>query len=96
MSVFLGRAVADGEPVWLPEDRDVVAVWQQLQRSKHDACGRWAWEYDETFEDLFEVDFEVCPFCRDVGEKAEMVVSGRQSMHGVRFGFYPVEVAGGD
>lgn len=82
--------------MWLPEDRDVVAEWQMLQGQRHEQCGRFPWEWTEEFEDNYDPDFEVCKFCQAVGEKADEVRSNRKHMHGVRFGFYPLEVTGGD
>lgn len=90
--MFSGRVVGE-DPEWLPEDRDVVAVHREMQAQRHAECGRFAFEYT----DELVPDFEVCPFCVDVGEESEKVSASRPHMYGVRWGFYPPrEVTDGD
>ena len=82
----MGRVVEPGEPAWLPEDRDIVDVYEEMMRSRHE-CGRWEWEHD-TVEGLV-VDYNVCPFCRDIGEFAERLRDDRKNMYGVTYGWFP-------
>lgn len=81
---------------WLPEDRDVVAEWQVLQGQRHEPCGRFPWEWSDDILDDYTVDYEVCQFCFHIGEGVDETIPKRKHMHGVRFGFYPLEVPGGD
>lgn len=70
----------------MPEDRDVVMVVQEFLRARHE-CGRWEWEYEDF--DEFDLDYTVCPFCRDVGEFADTIRDNRKHMYGVSYSYYP-------
>jgi hypothetical protein len=82
----MGRVVVEDDPEWLPEDRDILSVWSEFERTRHE-CGRWAWEYEDV-EDL-SVDYDVCPFCSQVGKFSERLRDQRGDMYGVHYGFYP-------
>lgn len=82
----MGRVVEAGEPQWLPEDRDIIEVYTEIMRTRHE-CGRWEWEHDEV--DGLIVDYNVCPFCREIGEFAERLRDDRKNMYGVTYGWFP-------
>lgn len=83
--------VKKGEPVWLPEDRDVLQVWLEFKRSRHE-CGRWEWEWDD-FDD-YELDYTVCPFCQEVSRAYIREADRRKDMFGVSFGYFPSNGSG--
>jgi hypothetical protein len=88
--VFLGRVVEEGEPDWLPDDRDVVDMYFAEQKSRH-ACGHWSWQYDDL--DGLEVGYQVCPMCAELGPYEDKIRDQNRSrgedLHGLTFGWYP-------
>jgi predicted Fe-S protein YdhL (DUF1289 family) len=64
-SVFLGRVVAEGEPLWLPEDRQAALEYQAYQKSLcPGGCGRTRSEsFDISMDDRYDVETWVCHAC---------------------------------
>ena len=87
LSVFLGRVVEAGEPAWLPEDRDVVAVWQAEQHGKCPQCGTWRWEWDENPYAWF-VDHDTCMGCLQVDGYRRQLSHEHTQLDGIRIGLY--------
>lgn len=87
-SVFLGRVVKAGEPEWLPEDRDIVALWYDQSQSRY-WCGHWEWEDREGFEP----GYLVCAICEQMGPYEEKIRRQNQErqtdQHGLTFGWFP-------
>jgi hypothetical protein len=88
--VFLGRAVEDGEPEWLPDDRDVVDVYLDEQNHRCD-LGHYLWQEPQV--EGLEPGYQVCPLCAEMGPYKEMVRKqnherGRDE-HGLMFAWYP-------
>ncbi|MFP4074053.1 MAG: hypothetical protein ACLFVZ_08435 [Actinomycetota bacterium] len=79
----------EGEPEWLPEDRDVVDVYLDEQKSRN-ACGHYVWEED-TVEGL-EPGYRVCPLCAEMGPYAEKIREQNRKRgkdeHGLTFGWF--------
>jgi hypothetical protein len=75
-SVFLGRIVADGEPVWLEEDTQAALEWQEHKDSLCSGCGN---PRDESFalenHDRYDVTALACHACAARERKAQ-VMSG--------------------
>jgi hypothetical protein len=88
--VFLGRVVEDGEPLWLPEDRDIVDMFLSEERGRN-ACGHFPWE--EVPEDL-EPGYRVCEKCAVMGPYAEKIHKQNrernEDQHGLTFAWFPV------
>jgi hypothetical protein len=84
--VLVGRVVADGEPLWLPEDLDVIDTVAQM-KSHRSPCGHWSWDA-EALEGM-HLDYEVCPVCSEIGQFADDLREERENMHGVHFAYYP-------
>ena len=54
-SVFLGRVVAPGEPLWLDDDRRAALEWQEYKKSLCPGCNRprsesFAVEMDDRYD----------------------------------------------
>ena len=79
--------VEPGEPAWLPEDRDVVAVWQAEQAGKCPQCGTWRWEWDENPYAWF-VDHDTCMGCLQVDSYSRQLSHEQTQLDGVRIGLY--------
>jgi len=63
-SVFLGRVVGVGEPLWLPEDRQAALEWQAYQKSLCPGCKRPRVEcFDITMDDRYDVTALQCHAC---------------------------------
>lgn len=63
-SVFLGRVVGPGEPLWLPEDTAAALEWQAYQRSLCPGCNRPRDEsFDIGMDDRYEVIELRCHAC---------------------------------
>lgn len=63
-SVFLGRVVEAGEPLWLPEDRQAVLEWQAYQKSLCVGCKRpRAESFDVAMDDRYDVHALQCHAC---------------------------------
>lgn len=63
-SVFLGRVVAEGEPLWLPADREAVLEWQAYQKSLCSGCKRPRSEsFDIAMDDHYDVHALQCHAC---------------------------------
>lgn len=85
LSVFLGRVPEPGEPVWLPEDRDVVAVWQSEEAKKCAGCGTYSWEWDDDAQP-YEPDHYTCRGCQMIEQHAAQLTD--QSVDGVKVALY--------
>ena len=63
-SVFLGRVVAVGDPMWLPEDRVAALEWQAYHKTLCPGCGRPRTEsFDIGMEDHYDVTELQCHAC---------------------------------
>jgi len=84
----LGRVVEPGEPVWLPADRDIVALWHE-QASLRYWCGHWPWEDREGLEP----GYSVCQICAEMDpyqvETRKQNEERRDDQHGLTFGWFP-------
>ena len=64
-SVLLGRVVADGEPLWLPEDLEAALEWRAHLDSQCSGCGHPASQtFNPDFEGAFEAEPVVCHACK--------------------------------
>ena len=86
--MYLGRVVEPGDPYWLPEDRDIIDLWQFYARTRHEPCGRWAWE-EEQMEHMV-LDYDVCPFCEEMDVFDQERQKNRKSMAGVSYYYRPL------
>lgn len=88
--MYLGRVIQPGEPDWLPEDRDLVSVYLDFERSRN-SCGHWDWEQDDL--EGFEPGYRVCPLCAEMGPYTEGIREQNRSRdadkHGLTFGWFP-------
>lgn len=86
--MFLGRTVLSGEPVWLPADRDIVALWHEQVRTRF-WCGHYDWEDREGLEP----GYLICEICAEMDPyqlKTLQQNKERQAdTHGVTFGWFP-------
>jgi hypothetical protein len=61
ISVFFGRVVEPGEPLWLPDDTEVAIGFEQWVAAVCPNCGLhrldWEHEHDETFKGRIETCF---------------------------------------
>lgn len=66
LSVFLGRVVNPGEPLWLPEDRAAVLKWQAEQDALCPGCRH---PRRESFDkaNRYNVETHNCQACRELG-----------------------------
>jgi len=63
-SVFLGRVVGPGEPLWLPEDRQAALEWQAYQDALCPGCKRPRVEsFDIAMDDHYDVTALQCHAC---------------------------------
>ncbi len=87
--MFLGRVVADGEPEWLPEDRDVVDMYLAEQRSRY-ACGHWSWQEPDV--EGLEPGYTACGICAELNPYADKVRKQNRDRgkdeHGLTFGWF--------
>jgi hypothetical protein len=92
----LGRVVEEGEPVWLPDDRDVVDMWLGETAGQF-KCGHFQWE--EVTEG-FELGYKVCKLCAETGPYEEKIRRQNRERgvdeHGLTFGWFPPEIEESD
>jgi hypothetical protein len=76
ISVFFGRVVEPGEPLWLPDDTEVAIGFEQWVAAVCPNCGLhrldWEHEHDETFKGRIETCFgcvELADTRRSIPEK---------------------------
>lgn len=63
-SVFLGRVVADGEPLWLEEDRAWALALAQVEADSCPECGQpWGEATDKNNEFAYQADLIRCHAC---------------------------------
>jgi len=55
------------EPYWLPEDRDIVTVWQIEQRQRCHECGTFDWEWEEERTPWYP-DHYTCLGCKGLSQ----------------------------
>ncbi|MGW4505688.1 hypothetical protein ACWENO_13715 [Streptomyces sp. NPDC004436] len=62
--MFLGRAVAPGEPLWLDEDRDWALALAEVERDSCPDCGHpWSEASASESEDQYDVALLRCHAC---------------------------------
>lgn len=87
--MFLGRVVEDGEPEWLPDDRDVVDMYLDEQGTRN-SCGHYPWEVEELAG--LEPGYRVCRLCAEMGPYKEKVReqnrARQEDEHGLTFGWF--------
>lgn len=80
-SLFLGRVVGDGEPLWTHEDRMWVLAYDHVEKDKCSGCG---FPLSETTapdaEERFKGHVVRCHACRSVAHAAETVDDNRGLM----------------
>lgn len=86
-SVYSGRVVADGEPDWLPEDRDVVAVWQAEEALRCSDCGTYEWEWEDD-EFAYLPDHWTCLGCLYREQHSKQLGDSNQRLHGVKVALF--------
>lgn len=69
--------------MWLPEDRDVVAVWQSEEARRCPGCGTYEWEW-EADEYAYVPDHWTCPGCLMIEQHAAQL----ESTTGVKVGLF--------
>ncbi|MFB7360495.1 hypothetical protein [Streptomyces gardneri] len=63
-SVFMGRVVADGEPLWLPEDRAWALALLQVEADACPDCGQsWGEATDKANEFAYRAELIRCHAC---------------------------------
>ena len=87
----MGRAVSDGEPEWLPEDRDLVDMYLEEDSHHRNSCGHYVWEQDEG--EGLEPGYRVCRLCAEMGPYAERIRRQNRDRgedeYGLTFGRFP-------
>jgi hypothetical protein len=70
-SVFLGRVIAEGEPLWLPDDRGWAIALARVEADVHHECGRpWSEAMDPANAERYTVDeLGVCAACYALAAK---------------------------
>lgn len=64
LSVFLGRTVYPGEPLWLPEDTDAAVDWMLDQNDRCPGCGQpHAETTSPDAQGEYVVDAKTCHCC---------------------------------
>jgi predicted Fe-S protein YdhL (DUF1289 family) len=93
LSVFRGRVVGPGEPMWLPEDRIAALAWMARERSLCPGCRRPRHEtFDIAMDDHYEVTALTCNACAARERKAWNLSAGREPGDPPMFGtFFVVE-----
>lgn len=88
--MFLGRVVESGEPEWLPEDRDIVDLVSEFEKTRN-ACGHWDWQAEDV--EGLEPGYQVCPMCAELGPYEDTIRKQNRERqrdeHGLTFGWYP-------
>lgn len=63
-SVFLGRVVADGEPLWLDDDRAWALALTQVEADSCPECGQpWGEATDQGNEFAYRAELVRCHAC---------------------------------
>lgn len=86
-SVFLGRVVGPGDPLWLPDDTDKVLAFRRWER---DLCPRCATREKDWFGDdgeplvpaPLEAVLRRCPGCAEVGRLQSFAQDQKLDMNG--------------
>lgn len=88
--MLLGRVVEPGEPEWLPEDRDVVDMYLDEQKTRN-SCGHYPWEAEEV--EGLEPGYRVCAICAEMGPYVEQIHeqnrARNEDQHGLTFAWFP-------
>lgn len=75
--------------MWLPEDRDIVAVYHGFEKSRR-ACGHWSWQEGDV--EGLEPGYTVCGMCAELNPYAEGVRKQNRARgedeHGLTFGWF--------
>ncbi|MGW0626420.1 hypothetical protein [Streptomyces sp. NPDC002758] len=62
--MFLGRVVAEGEPLWLPEDRAWALALAQVEADACPECGQpWSEATDKVNEFSYDTELIRCHAC---------------------------------
>lgn len=77
-SVFLGRVVAPGEPVWLDADRDKAVWWLIHQRQACPECGTRAEEWSDD-PDAYVPEPHHCRGCEVAAQGQDWLEKHRKS-----------------
>lgn len=64
-------------------------MWQEFERTRHDVCGRWEWEWDNYEQSV--LDYDVCPFCVELEVVDSEKRKNRKSMTGVSYYYRPLD-----
>lgn len=68
--MFLGRVVAEGEPLWLPEDRAWALALLAVEADACPDCGKpWVEATDPDNEFAYEADLVQCHACATSARK---------------------------
>ena len=93
LSVFRGRVVGPGDPLWLPEDRVAALAWMARERTLCPGCRRSRHEtFDIAMDDHYDVLALTCNACAARERKAWNMSAGREPGEPPPFGmFFVVE-----
>jgi predicted component of type VI protein secretion system len=70
--VFLGRVVADGDPLWTDEDRDYALALLAVEADRCDGCGHQRSESTSIEADSgYRAEKLRCHACRAIAEASE-------------------------
>lgn len=87
--MFLGRVVEEGEPAWLPDDRDLVDVYLEEEKTRN-SCGHFPWESEEV--EGLEPGYRVCQICAVMGPYQDRIReqnrARQEDEHGLTFGWF--------
>jgi len=84
-SVFLGRVVADGEPLWLEEDRAWALALAQVEADSCPECGQpWVEATDRDNEFAYKAELIRCHSCTT----SAMAVQAYQDKNGSSRGMH--------
>ena len=80
-SVFLGRVVADGESLWLDEDRDWALALLAVEADRCDGCGQQRSESMSVEADSgYRAEKARCHSCKAIAEASERWADDRHGL----------------
>ena len=83
-SVFLGRVVADGAPLWLEEDRAWALALAQVEADACPECGQpWAEATDRDNEFAYKAELIRCHACTTSAMTVQAYQDKNGSSHGM-------------
>lgn len=91
MSVFLGRVVAPGDPMWLEEDTEAALEWLRWQQRVCVGCSQ---PKDESFDPdgpSYNAEVLRCRACEAKDAKSDDFRSNKGNVNGIYFSVSPAD-----